>query len=153
MAYTYPYPRPSVTADCVVFRRSRKNTEVLLIRRGKPPFQGMWALPGGFMEMNETLESTARRELAEEAGIRANRLQLIGVYDQPGRDPRGRTISAAFLTECKPGSAQESAGSDAEATRWFNIQNLPELAFDHRLIIEDALKMLGTYPAGAGRES
>ncbi|HDJ33016.1 MAG TPA: NUDIX hydrolase [Bacteroidetes bacterium] len=153
MAYTYPYPMPSVTADCVVFRRSPENTEVLLIRRGKPPFRGMWALPGGFMEMDETLETTARRELEEETGIRTDRLQLIGVYDQPDRDPRGRTISAAFLAENEPGSAKESAGSDAEAARWFNVKNLPELAFDHRLIIEDALKMLETYPFGAGRKS
>jgi len=103
--------------------------------------------------MDETLETTARRELEEETGIRTDRLQLIGVYDQPDRDPRGRTISAAFLAENEPGSAKESAGSDAEAARWFNVKNLPELAFDHRLIIEDALKMLETYPFGAGRKS
>ena len=97
-SYTYDYPRPMLTADCVVVR---PGSEVLLVRRGGEPFKGCWALPGGFMEMDETIEHCAVRELEEETGLRfAERdLRLIGVYSAPGRDPRGRTVTAAFRVE------------------------------------------------------
>ncbi len=142
MSYTYNYPRPSVTADCVVIRANDKIREVLLIRRAHPPFRGSWALPGGFMEMEETLENTARRELLEETAMVAGPLKLIGIYDQPGRDPRGRTLSAAYLWLTDRRSTGEKAGSDAGEAGWFDVTNLPELAFDHAGIIHDALRMI-----------
>ena len=95
--FIYDYPRPSVTVDIVVVTREPK-PRVLLIRRKRPPFEGLWALPGGFIEMDETLEESARREFREETGLRAGKLVQLGTYGDPGRDPRGRTISVAVCS-------------------------------------------------------
>ena len=119
-SYTYDYPRPMLTADCVVVR---SGSEVLLVRRGGEPFKGCWALPGGFMEMDETIEHCAVRELEEETGLRfAERdLRLIGVYSAPGRDPRGRTVTAAFRVEsgerrAESGERRVESGEPVAAT-------------------------------------
>ena len=135
--FTYEYPRPMLTADCVVLR----NNEVLLIRRGNEPFRGCWALPGGFMEMDETIEHCAVRELQEETGLQVAEadLRLIGVYSTPGRDPRGRTVTAAYLVRLVSG--EPKAGDDAAEVRWWPLANLPSLAFDHAEIITDAQRL------------
>lgn len=142
-SYTYDYPRPMLTADCVVVR---SESEVLLVRRGGEPFRGCWALPGGFMEMDETIEHCAVRELEEETGLRfAERdLRLVGVYSAPGRDPRGRTVTAAFRVESgerRTESGEAVAGDDAAEVRWWPLAALPPLAFDHADIVAAARRM------------
>ena len=136
--YTYEYPRPMLTADCVVVNPRR---EVLLVSRGNEPYKGCWALPGGFMEMDETIEHCALRELQEETGLTATEsaLRLIGIYSAPGRDPRGRTVTAAFLLRLTA-DASATAGDDAAAVRWWALDALPPLAFDHAQIIADSLR-------------
>src|ERR1700737_4987912 len=96
--YTYDYPRPAVTVDVVIVTREGR-PRVLLIRRKNEPFRGMWAIPGGFVDMDESLEDAARRELREETGVRARRLEQLHTFGGPGRDPRGRVISVAYLAE------------------------------------------------------
>lgn len=131
MAYTYKYPRPAVTADCVVMTRETE-PKVLLIQRGNEPFKGWWAFPGGFMDMDETLEECAIRELREETGIEVTEddIMAFGTFSAVDRDPRGRTISKAYLvTVDKP--IEVKGQDDAVKAEWFNINELPELAFDH----------------------
>lgn len=142
--YCYEYPRPMVTADCVVVRTRAGAREVLLIRRGKAPMKGRWALPGGFVEETESLEKAALRELREETGLKGARLLAqVGAYGDPGRDPRGRVITVAFLVKV-PADAEARAGDDAKAARWFPLARLPKaLAFDHARILRDALRRLG----------
>ena len=137
--YTYEYPRPMLTADCMVVN---SHGEVLLVRRGNDPIKGCWALPGGFMEMDETIEHCAVRELEEETGIKVNEkdIRLIGVYSAPGRDPRGRTVTAAYLVkneECRMKNAR--AGDDAAEVHWWPLNALPPLAFDHAQIVSDGV--------------
>ena len=136
--YSYEYPRPMLTADCVV---TDGHGHVLLVQRGRDPFRGQWALPGGFMEMDETIEHCAVRELQEETGITADerQLRLVGVYSAPGRDPRGRTVTAAYHIALTSTIAA-SAGDDAAALRWWPLSQLPQLAFDHAAIVADATK-------------
>ena len=139
--YTYEYPRPMVTADAVVVgHRSDGTHHLLLVQRGHDPFQGHWALPGGFMEMDETLEQCARRELAEETGLHLDGpLHEIKSFSDPGRDPRGRTITVAYLAFVDtplPVKGQD----DAAKAQWFSIKNLPKLAFDHEEIMKDAIR-------------
>ncbi len=135
-SYTYEYPRPMLTADCVVVRH---RAEVLLVRRGNEPYKGCWALPGGFMEMDETIEHCAVRELQEETGIVVSEdmIRLIGVYSAPGRDPRGRTVTAAYRIDVAD-SMVATAGDDAAEVRWWPLEELPPLAFDHNEIITAA---------------
>jgi 8-oxo-dGTP diphosphatase len=139
--YRYDYPRPAVTSDIAVLRLDQI-PEILLIQRKEPPFRKMWALPGGFMEMEETLEETARRELMEETDISAGELIRFDSYDKPGRDPRGRTITQVFVMIWKKEMGVPRAGSDAAALEWFALNQLPELAFDHREIITDVIRMI-----------
>ena len=137
MAYTYEYPRPAVTADCIVMTRDDE-PKVLLIERGHEPFKGCWAFPGGFMNMDETTEQCAIRELEEETGLKVNEIKQIGAYSKVDRDPRGRTITVAFLAlvdEPLPVKGQD----DAAKAQWFSIKNLPKLAFDHKEIMKDAI--------------
>lgn len=137
MAYTYKYPRPTVTADCVVVTHDA-TPKVLLIQRGNEPYKGHWAFPGGFMEMNETAEECAIRELEEETGLVINKVYQIGAYSEVDRDPRGRTITIAYLAIVK--SEKEVAGyDDAAKAEWFAVDALPPLAFDHEKIMHDAL--------------
>ncbi len=133
MTHCYAWPRPAVTTDIVVVR----GDEILLIRRVHAPFAGSWALPGGFLDEDETLEACAARELMEETGVTAGALRLIGTYSEPGRDPRGRTVSVAFATDVDA-TTQAQAGDDAGEVGWFALDSLPELAFDHARIIGDA---------------
>ena len=139
--YTYKYPRPSVTADSLVLCQKEEKTFILLIQRAREPFKGQWALPGGFMEENERLEETARRELQEETGIIVGEMIFSGLYDKPDRDPRGRTITAVYLTR-PDHCAKPQAGDDAGKARWFPLDSLPDLAFDHKNIIET---LIGIY--------
>lgn len=138
MEYSYKYPRPSVSVDIMVFLKSIQGIEVLLIRRKNSPFQHLHALPGGFMEMDESLEEAAIRELKEETNIDVKSLKQFGIYDKPDRDPRGRTLSVIFYTffEEKPNNIK--AGDDAKTVEWCSIKRLPELAFDHTQILKDA---------------
>ncbi|MDF1576175.1 MAG: NUDIX hydrolase, partial [Bacteroidales bacterium] len=140
-AYRYDYPRPSLTVDIAVLRLEEL-PEILLIQRKDPPFRQMWALPGGFMEMEETLKEAARRELMEETGIRAGELIRFDTYDKPGRDPRGRTITQVFIMIWNSKMGHPKAGSDAAGLRWFGLNELPDLAFDHREIVSDVIRMI-----------
>ncbi len=139
---TYEHPRPALTAD-VVLIASGPRPAVLLIRRGKPPFEGRWALPGGFVEMDEDLEPAARRELAEETGLAAGPLVQVGAFGRPGRDPRGRVVSVAFTGAPAAEDAVPEPASDAAEARWFPLDDLPELAFDHAEIIAAATAEFG----------
>jgi 8-oxo-dGTP diphosphatase len=132
--YTYPYPRPAVTVDVVVVTRERP-PRVLLIRRKHEPFAGMWAIPGGFVEMDEDLDATARRELHEEAGVHARRLEQLQTVGSPGRDPRGRTISVVYLARVDAAQLRPRAGDDAAEVGWYPLHRLPPLAFDHAAIL------------------
>ena len=136
MAYTYKYPRPAVTADCIVITKEAE-PKVLLIQRGDQPFRGCWAFPGGFMNMDETTEQCAIRELEEETGLKLDIMHQIGAYSKVDRDPRGRTITVAYLAIIdKP--VQVNGQDDAAKAEWFPINNLPHLAFDHQEIMTDA---------------
>lgn len=143
MSYTYRFPRPSVTTDCVVFGLDDEGLSVLLIQRGEPPFKGRWALPGGFVQMDEGLETAARRELQEETGIdRDVFLEQLYTFGEPARDPRTRVISVAYYALVRTRSTPVVAGSDASNAQWFLMSGLPKLAFDHDQILDTALKRL-----------
>ena len=133
-----PFPAtPALTTDCVVFDTEGR---VLLIRRRNPPFQGSYALPGGFVEVGERVEDACRRELKEETGIEVGRLALIGVYSDPGRDPHGHTCSVAYLGRIA--SAEPHAADDAAAAEWVADWRAADLAFDHAQILSDAERLL-----------
>lgn len=131
----------AVTVDAVIFYRKVNILNVLLIRRKNEPFRDQWALPGGFLEENEKMEEGAKRELKEETGLKIEKLQQVGAFGAPGRDPRGRTISIAFvgLLDAEP---KLKASDDALEVRWFDLKDLPDLAFDHREIISEANSLL-----------
>lgn len=136
MEYTYKYPRPAVTADCVVMTKEEV-PKVLLIQRGAAPFKGAWAFPGGFMNMDETTEQCAIRELEEETGLKVTKVHQIGAYSKVDRDPRGRTITVAYLAIID--TPKDVKGQDdAAKAEWFPITDLPKLAFDHYYIMKDA---------------
>ncbi len=129
-----------LTADVVVVAGEDPGS-VLLVQRRHPPFQGEWALPGGFVENREPTIEAARRELDEETGLgSAGPLRLVGVYDTPGRDPRGWTVSVAYRAD-PPRPEAVAGGDDAEDARWFPLEDLPPLAFDHAAIIADAVTL------------
>lgn len=135
--YTYNYPKPSVTTDCIIIRKVVDNNQVLLIKRRDNPFAGKWALPGGFVEDDEDLEDGAIRELKEETGLTNVELHQFRTYGTPGRDPRGHTISVVYYGIIKNNSIEMTAGDDAEEAAWFDINQLPPLAFDHDQILND----------------
>lgn len=137
------YERPSVTVDVVIFSLIDEKLKVLLIKRKQWPFQGMWAIPGGFVRMEESLEEAAERELAEETGVKNVFMEQLYTFGDPNRDPRTRVITVAYFA-IVPADAIEhhEAGSDAEATAWHEMDDLPELAFDHREILDYALTRL-----------
>ena len=138
--FCYEYPRPAVTVDIVVL--SDDVSEVLLIRRKHPPFEKYWALPGGFINMEESLEASALRELGEETGITDITLTEVGTFGEPSRDPRGRVITVAYTAVVEKSTLKIEAGSDASEAAWFSSTDLPKLAFDHGEIIRKALKKL-----------
>jgi 8-oxo-dGTP diphosphatase len=128
---------PALTTDCVVFDARGR---VLLVRRKYPPFKGQYALPGGFVEVGETVEDACRRELMEETGVKAGKLQLLGVYSDPTRDPRAHTCAVVFLTTVRQATAR--AGDDAAAAEWVDSGSKIELAFDHARVLADARRMM-----------
>jgi len=131
------WPRPALTVDVAALVRETP-LRVLLVQRGGPPFAGAWALPGGFVEEGEIVAAAAARELVEETGIEADDLLLLGVYSAPGRDPRGWTVSIAYTLELDAELAAEG-GDDAASARWFGVDELPPLAFDHAQIVSEAI--------------
>lgn len=139
MSYTYKYPRPAVTADVVAITKEEE-PKVLLIQRGNEPYKGCWAFPGGFMEMDETTEECAIRELDEETGLKLDSMVQVGAYSKVDRDPRGRTITIAYLA-IVDGPLSVIAQDDAAKAEWFSINALPALAFDHDEIMTDALNI------------
>jgi 8-oxo-dGTP diphosphatase len=132
--FTYEWPRPAVTADIVVITLE-KRPRVLLIKRKNDPFAGKWALPGGFVDERETLQAAANRELKEETGLNALELEQLHAFGDPWRDPRGWTISVAFLARANPVLLEPQAADDAAEVKWFLLDRLPPLAFDHAEII------------------
>jgi 8-oxo-dGTP diphosphatase len=142
------YPRPMLTVDVAVVACSAGETpRILLIQRGNPPFLGGWALPGGFVEEGERVVDAAPRELVEETGLQPDGLELLGVYDTPGRDPRGWTVSVVYLAQVHD-ELPAVGGDDASDARWFATDALPELAFDHDLIVADAIAVLTARSVG-----
>ncbi len=139
--YTYDYPRPAVSVDIVIVTKEPRR-RVLLIRRKNEPFAGNWALPGGFVEMEESLEKAAQRELFEETGVKTKNLEQLQSFGDPDRDPRGRVISIAFLAEVDPAKLKPRAADDAAEVGWFSLARPPALAFDHDKILAIARKRL-----------
>lgn len=139
--YTYKYPRAALTVDALVLAKKEKQTFVLLIERGREPFKNKWALPGGFLDMDETLEQACIRELQEETGLKVETMQQFRAYDAINRDPRHRTISVVFWAELNEMPAV-TGSDDASRADWFPVDNLPELAFDHQLILEDFFRKI-----------
>lgn len=130
----------SITVDAVVFN-TKNELRVLLVQRKKDPFKGKWALPGGFLEQEEGLEAGAKRELEEETGLQVHEMNQIKAFGEPGRDPRGRIISIAFLAVIKE-EQEVKANDDASDAQWFSVKDLPDLAFDHYAIIKAALEQV-----------
>ncbi len=140
--YQYKYPHPALTTDAVVFGFDGRTLHVLLIERGIEPFKGYWALPGGFMKMDETVEQCALRELEEETGMKNVYLQQFHVFSGVGRDPRERVVTVAFFALVRKSDFRLIAGDDAARASWFEADELPPLAFDHHDIIDKARKHL-----------
>ena len=138
--YTYEYPRPSVTTDCVIFGFDSEGLSVLLIERGIEPFKGCWAFPGGFMRMDEDAETCARRELEEETGLKDVHVEQFGTFSEVNRDPRGRTVTIAHFALVK--KSEVKGADDAADAKWFRIGDIPPLAFDHDRILRVALNTL-----------
>ena len=142
MAHSYEYPRPALTVDCVVFGLDEDELEVLLIRRGLEPFANRWALPGGFVHLDETLEVAARRELEEETGLGKVFLEQLYTFGAIERDPRERVVTVAYYALVKLSDHKVRAATDASDAAWFAITDLPDLAFDHQEIFDVALERL-----------
>ncbi|MEN8168190.1 MAG: NUDIX domain-containing protein [Pseudomonadota bacterium] len=141
-SYCYPYPHPAVTTDVVLFTIQEQQLRILLIQRAAAPFSEMWALPGGFLEIDEDLETCAARELEEETGITGLYLEQLYTFGTPERDPRERVISVTYYALVQANRVNPRAASDARQADWFPIGSLPDLAFDHADIIELARRRL-----------
>ncbi len=142
MPFTYEYPRAALTVDCVIFGLDDDDLKVLLIERGLPPFKGQWALPGGFVQMKETLDQAARRELQEETGVSDVFLAQFHAFSDIDRDPRERVVTVAYYALAKLSDHRIKATTDARDAAWFPLSDLPKLAFDHDMILEAALNRL-----------
>ncbi len=138
--YCYKYPRPSVTTDCVIFGCDGMGLSVLLVERGAPPYKGCWAFPGGFLKMDECAEEGASRELWEETGLREARVHQFHAFTAPDRDPRERVITIAYYALVRTKDVR--GGDDAADARWFGLGDVPPLAFDHALILQEAIVSL-----------
>ena len=145
--YVYDWPRPMVTVDAAVFALVEGKARLLLVQRKHEPFQGSWALPGGFVEMHEDLPQAAARELAEETGLKDVSLEQLHTFGKPGRDPRGRTITVVYFGIAGKDWEQAKAADDAAQVQWFDIDNLPSMAFDHDEIARCAIERLKHLPA------
>jgi 8-oxo-dGTP diphosphatase len=143
--YVYNWPRPMVSVDAAVFGFFRNKAKLLLINRKKEPFKGKWALPGGYVEIDEELEEAVARELAEETGLTKVPLEQMRTFGKCGRDPRGRQITVTFMGIATKDKDKIRAGDDAEKVRWFDIEKLPkDLAFDHDEVAKFAIEKLKT---------
>lgn len=142
MSVSYTYPRPALAVDCVVFGLDEGALKVLLIRRGAEPFAGRWALPGGFVHEDESVDDAARRELAEEAGVEKVYLEQLYTFGDVDRDPRGRVVSVAYYALVKLSDHKVRAATDAREAAWFAADDLPKLAFDHDQIVDKAIERL-----------
>jgi 8-oxo-dGTP diphosphatase len=142
MLYTYEFPKPSLTVDCVVFGLDDRELKVMLIQRGVPPFEGQWALPGGFVLLDEPLETAALRELREETGIAKVFLEQLYTFGTVNRDPRDRVITVAYYALIDLREHKIQATTDAKAAAWFSVSSPPQLAFDHEQILAVALQRL-----------
>ncbi len=140
--YVYDWPRPMVTVDAAVFAVVDGKTKLLLVQRKHEPFQGFWALPGGFVEIDEDLPEAAARELAEETGLKDVPLEQLHSFGKPGRDPRGRTITVVYFGIAGQDRQQVKAAADAAHAQWFDIDGLPPMAFDHDEIARCAIERL-----------
>ncbi len=139
--YQYSYPRPALTVDSVIFGFEAGQLSVLLIERANDPYQGAWALPGGFVDQNEDLPVAAVRELEEETGLRGIPLRQCGAFGKYGRDPRGHTVTVAYYGFVDKGTVEAIAADDAANLAWFDIHSLPEIAFDHRELVSAACRI------------
>ena len=142
MPHTYEHPRPALTVDCVVFGYDETALRVLLIKRGDPPFEGRWALPGGFVHLDESLDEAARRELSEETGVERVYLEQLYTFGAVERDPRERVVTVAYFALVKLSDHRLRAANDAREAAWFDVDAVPELAFDHERILQTALTRL-----------
>ena len=140
--YNYDYPHPAVTVDVVIFTIRNEQLKLLLIRRAYKPYKGKWALPGGFINMEESLDDAAKRELKEETGVAGVYLEQLYTFGVPKRDPRERVITVAYYALIPSDKIQLQAATDAEAVGWFGMDELPKLAFDHAKIVELAHERL-----------
>lgn len=140
--YCYEYPRPAVTTDIVVFGYHDKELSLLLVKRKNDPYKGCWSFPGGFMNMDEDAETCARRELQEETGLQLTAMEQLYAFSAVDRDPRGRTVSIAYLAVTDRTDAVIRAADDAADAGWFALSGLPPLAFDHDRILDKALERL-----------
>jgi 8-oxo-dGTP diphosphatase len=141
---TYEYPRPSLTADLVLIT-TEPRPRVLLIRRKHEPFAGSWAFPGGFVDENEPLETAARRELKEETGVEVEELKQLQSFGDPGRDPRGWTVTVAFIGRVDASKLKPVAADDAAEVAWHYVDAPPKLAFDHGKILKIAMERIGSH--------
>lgn len=157
-SYTYQWPRPALTVDTVIVAQPQQASstpaQLLLIQRKHAPCQGQWALPGGFVDEKEPLHAAAARELQEETSVSPDRVKLtqVGAYGDPGRDPRGWTVTVAYAAVVPDTQLGVQAADDAAAASWFDVGQLPALAFDHKLIIREAFEKLAAQATGALQE-
>ncbi|MDM1294115.1 NUDIX hydrolase [Sphingobacterium sp. N143] len=140
--YTYAYPRPAITVDCVIFGFENNQLKILLTQRAIQPFLGMWAFPGGFIQEDETADACARRKLSEEAGLKDIFLEQLYTFSDLDRDPRGRIISIAYYALVRPTAYILAAGLDIDAVQWFDVDEVRDLAFDHQHILTVAIERL-----------
>jgi 8-oxo-dGTP diphosphatase len=153
VSYEYEFPRPAVTVDMCVFTMRADDLAVLLIKRKAQPFKGLWALPGGFVDKNESLEKAAARELTEETGLAGVAMEQLAAFGDPGRDPRGHTVSVGFYAFVHAEAAPVRAGDDAADAGWHTLRALPRLAFDHAKIVALARKRMQERLRDPARES